>query len=425
MQKISSTMEKVAGAIEKNLMPIFQRVADIAILSNISDSMLAIVPFFIIGSIFLMLVSIPVISDIVAPYAEMLTIPAHLTMDLMALYIVISLAYTRGSYKGLDPIACVLASVMTFLLIVTPTTGDLGAQYLGFFGMLWGIITPLVSVEVYDYMKKHGLILGVPPGVPPGVIRMIEVIFPMSVLLSVFWIIRVIFNVDLTLLVSNIVQPLFSASDNYLTFLFLMMGDAISIWFGIHPFATTMGVAFPMLIANQAANAEAYALGQPLPHMLTLSSYNMSYWGGMCYMFIPNLLNMFSKSKRLKYIGRLGFPAGFTGIVETTWFGTPIALNPYFIIPVLVTPFFGVTTTYVAMEVLNIIPRTFAFAPNFVPFQAPLEGLIATGFTNWMIVPVLLLGTIVFPLIVYYPFWKIYEKRVIAEEAEAEAKAEK
>jgi PTS system IIC component len=94
-------------------------------------------------------------------------------------------------------------------------------------------------------------------------------------------------------------------------------------------------------------------------------------------------------------------------------FGAPIVLNPILMIPFMLAPMAAVTINYIAFAT-NIVAKPLLQLPFTVPVF--LSGFISSS-GDWKAI-VLQLVNIVVAGIIYYPFFKMYEKQLINSEQE-------
>lgn len=127
---------------------------------------------------------------------------------------------------------------------------------------------------------------------------------------------------------------------------------------------------------------------------------------------------LFSKSKQLRTVGKLGIVPAFFNINEPIIFGMPIMFNPTLFLPFVICPVLNGVVAYAAMA-LGIVGRCFVY-PSWNMF-CPIAAILST--MDWKAV-VLCVGLIVIDVLIYLPFFKAYEKKKIAEEQLADAAAE-
>ena len=113
----------------------------------------------------------------------------------------------------------------------------------------------------------------------------------------------------------------------------------------------------------------------------------------------------------LKQLGKLSILPGIFNINEPMIFGAPIVMNPLLAVPFMLVPVVNTIIVYI-FTALNIIPRMMVKPPFTVP--APLGALITTNW-NWMACVLVFICFFV-SLAIYYPFFKLFEKRTLDNE---------
>ena len=124
------------------------------------------------------------------------------------------------------------------------------------------------------------------------------------------------------------------------------------------------------------------------------------------------MLLFLSKSQQLKEIGKLAIAPAFFNINEPILFGLPIVMNPVLIIPFILAPLISSSGTDWAMY-FGLVAKT---AGIVIPWTTPpfIAGFLATGghFSGLLMQVVNFLIT----AIIYYPFFKLWDKRKLDEE---------
>lgn len=92
-------------------------------------------------------------------------------------------------------------------------------------------------------------------------------------------------------------------------------------------------------------------------------------------------------------------------------FGAPMILNPYMFIPFNLVPLVLTTISYTAIK--------FGLVNGFTTFQAwtlpaPIGGFLSAG-NDWRVV-VLIAVNLLVATIIYYPFVKAYDKKMVEDE---------
>jgi PTS system cellobiose-specific IIC component len=124
------------------------------------------------------------------------------------------------------------------------------------------------------------------------------------------------------------------------------------------------------------------------------------------------LLLIRSKAVHLRTIGRMGIVPGLFNINEPILFGAPIIMNPLFFLPFVLVPMVNATLAYLALD-FGLVARVVSMTPWTTP--APIG---ASWAANWAFSPVIMcLICMVTATAMYFPFFKAYEKQLLAQEA--------
>ena len=129
------------------------------------------------------------------------------------------------------------------------------------------------------------------------------------------------------------------------------------------------------------------------------------HWGlAICLAF-------FSKSKYANTLGKTTIIPALFNINEPIIFGAPIVLNPILIIPFVISPLVLSIIAWIATS-LGFVNRVVTLAPWTLP--GPIGAYLATG-GDWR-AAVLNVILIIIAVLIYYPFFKIYDNNLLKEE---------
>ncbi len=117
-----------------------------------------------------------------------------------------------------------------------------------------------------------------------------------------------------------------------------------------------------------------------------------------------------------KTLGKVVIIPSIFNINEPIIFGLPIVLNPYFAAPFILAPIADGIITWFAM-ITHLVNRTIALVPWTLP--APIGAYMATGF-DWRAI-ILTIINIFVAILIYFPFFKIWDKRQLEKEKTAAA----
>ena len=141
--------------------------------------------------------------------------------------------------------------------------------------------------------------------------------------------------------------------------------------------------------------------------------------GGGTTLALAFMLLFIAKSKKLKVIGKSTIVPSICNINEPLVFGAPIAFNPILMVPMWIVGLVTPIITYLALSsgIVPIPSEPF----NFWYLPSPIVGYMVTKSIAGLL---LVLVNFAVSWVVYYPFFKVYDKQVCEEEmAEEEKKA--
>ncbi len=418
--KFEATMDKLSGWIERYLAPPLVKMGNQRHFAAIRAALIRTIPLIIIGSLPLILTSLPVesLANIMAPYAEKLNILYAMTMNFMTLYLAISLGSELARmYEELDAVIVSIVTVACYIITVAPVNlADNVLDVTGFSakGMFTLFVVAVIVVEFMHFAYKHNIIIRLPKSVPHGIAQSFASLLPMALLLVFFWLLRVVVGFELNAVLNLVVSPLLAVTDTWYAALICALLLQL-LWFvGIHGGSFTVwGVMYPFLLANIADNAAAVAAKEAVPHILTEPFfYSWTMIGGVGMTLPLVILWMRSRSAHLKEVARLSLIPGIFCVNEPVMFGVPIVLNPLMFLPfVFLTSVLGTMYGYILTAIGWISP-----AYVQIPWTTPplLQPYLSTG-GDWrnviaQAVLIVLMG------IIWYPFAKLYERRCLEEE---------
>lgn len=418
------------------IVEVMGNIANNRYLTAIRNGMSVIIPVTIIGSIFIIMLNLPIDAwkDFIAPYAENLKIPMNFTMDFMSIYVCIGIASSLCNDYKIDKASTSVLAVLAFLIAaITPANIDadvaskagidvsgtvLPMGNFGASGLFTAIIVSIFTVEVVRFCISKNLIIKMPHGVPTSVINSFAALIPGALVILTTWIIKVGFNFDINSTLQWVFSPIrYFAGDNVLSVIIPILLITIVWIFGIHGMVIATPILYPFWYENLNANINAAAAGEIVPHFMTEQFFQWFIWigGAGATLSLAFLMAFFGKSNFCKKMGRFTLVPGIFNINEPLIFGVPIVMNPFFAIPFIAAPLVMGLITYFAMGVFHWVNYPIAIAPWTLP--APLGAMMATGL-DWR-AAVLAIVNIVVAGIIYLPFFKAFDKDMLKKEVEA------
>lgn len=118
-------MNRFIQWLERTLLPIAGKIAEQRHLQAIRDGLIAVMPFVIIGSFFLILAFPPItaLDRWVEPYRPSLLMPVQAGIHMMALIATLAIGYRLSERYKLDALAGATISLIAFLL-ATPLQNE-------------------------------------------------------------------------------------------------------------------------------------------------------------------------------------------------------------------------------------------------------------------------------------------------------------
>lgn len=411
-------------------------IANNRYLTAIRNGMSVIIPVTIIGSMFIIALNLPIDAwkEMIAPYADKLMIPMNFTMDFMSVYVCVGIASSLCDDYKIDKVSTSVLSVLAFLIAtITPASIDpelaqkagievsgtvLPLGNFGAAGLFTAIIASIFTVEVVRFCIKRNLVIKMPNGVPTSVINSFAALVPGAIVIVVAWILKVGLNFDINKALQWVFSPIgYFAGDTVLSVIVPILLITIVWIFGIHGMIIATPILYPFWYENLNANINAAASGSAIPHFMTEQFFQWFVWigGAGATLSLAFLMAFLGKSDFCKKMGRFTFIPGIFNINEPLIFGVPIVMNPFFALPFILAPLAMGIVTYLAMGVFHLVSYPIAIVPWTLP--APIGALMATGF-DWR-AAVLAVVNIIIAGVIYYPFFRAFDKNMLDKEKSA------
>lgn len=414
-------MDKMMNVLEDKLVPIAAKLGSNKYLKAISGGFIAIMSATIVGSLFIMISNLPITAYTewlsTSGFGAILALPNQATIDLIALYAVFFIAYTLAKEFKVDGAGAGLSALVSFMLVTGRTEGAYATTYLGAKGLFCAMIIGLVAARIYVYVVQHGWVIKLPDSVPPNVANSFSALIPTAVVVTLFLVVTGLMTLtpyhDLHTAIFTIIQSSLMRfmGNNIFAYTFFLLMTNLLWFFGLHGGNIVGSITNPIYTPLSLENFALYSAGQQ-PINIICGNFNRCYSsGGVGSMFaLAILMTFFSKSEQFKTLGRLSLPTTFFFINEPLMFGIPVVLNPMFFIPLMfITPILGILT-YCVMSI-GLVPIP---SGAQIPWTTPpvLYGLLQGSWkiSVWEVISICLAG------IMYYPFFKIADKKAYEEE---------
>ena len=439
-------MNSFADFLDKKLSTPMAKLAEQRHLRAVRDGIIATLPLIIVGSIFLIIANPPVpeswgIYKTLKANANTIVLPFRMTMYIMTIYACWGIGYSLARSYKLDGVTGGTLSAAAFFLTLVPKSisaltpelleivkgsPDLLKWYegipqgfqmpmgnMGGGGMFVGIIVSILAVEIFRFTNKSGFKISMPEQVPASVARSFEALTPAAIIVLLIGSITYYLKFDWHGFVGKLVTPLVSATDTLPSVWILIILVTFFWSFGIHGVSIVGSIARPLWLVLLEQNSTAAAAGEPLKAIAAEPFFQWFIWigGSGATIGLVISLALSAKSSYGKQLGRVALVPGIFNINEPIIFGAPVVLNPTLIIPFIITPLVTGTLAWIVTS-MGLVSRVIVTAPWTLP--GPIGAYMATG-GDWK-AAVLNIICILISVAIYYPFVKMYDKKLLREE---------
>ena len=434
--------------LEKVLMPLAEVIGRNKYLISIRDGFLVSTPLLIAGSIFLVIANLPFpgFSDWLASVpvgnstlAAFISKPSDATFTIMAVFATMGIAFSYAKQIKSDSLfsaACALMAWFLLMPYVVDGTASVGGEdvavsvtgvplgWLGAKGIFVGIICAFGATAIYAWVKRRGWVIKMPAGVPPTVVESFSALIPITITMTVFFAINLIFGAfgtDVFNIIFTFLQtPLLNLGDTLGAMVVAYIFLHLFWFFGVNGGSVVGAVFNPILQTLAVENLEFFKTGVGEGHIICQQFQDLfaTFGGAGSTLSLLIAMLLFCRSARIKQLGRLALVPGIFNINEPIIFGLPIVMNPVMIIPFMIVPTVNIVISYCAMAA-GLVPICNGIQ---IPWTMPLgiSGVLATNWVGGLLqIALLILG-----VFIYTPFIKTMDKQYLEDEAKAAEQAE-
>lgn len=429
--------DAMQSTLERYVSPIAEKLNENQAIQSLTRGMMGTMPIMLGVCLLSIIVNLPIepLSAFLASsgLADAANGVLTVTMNMLALYVCVSISYTYAKMKGENGICTAMLTLGIFMVMVPlvvqvegrSSISLINTSYLGSQGIFVAIALSLLVVSLYSFLMKR-MKIKLPESIPTMVSDSLSPTFVAIVMFTLALLVKWGFTFtpwgNLFDCVNALVAtPIMNIGTSPVSFILVYTIACFFWFFGIHPTAI-LNVYSPVLSASLIANIEAYTSGTPsalLPFLIISVLRVCVNIGGSGEGIGLALCSLTAKSERYKALSKVAIVPALFNISEPLMFGMPVVMNPTFFIPmVFVQPIcllaaWGMTALGFA-NALNPAASTPWVVPNLI------SSFIAGGFGfAAMILVIIVLATLL-----WYPFFKVADNQALREEAEAIAASE-
>lgn len=410
-------MNKISNFMEQSFGPIATKMSSNKYILALRDGMAGITPVVIFGSLCMLLTNFPYLENLIG-VATLATMKQYIgqsyqiTMNISALLVSFTIAYQFCKREKYDPLQGGLCSMISFLLIIPLTTTEtdklISLNVTSSTGLFLAIMCGLICAKLFCFFVKKGWTIKLPEAVPEAISKSFASLIPLCLVFIIFSIVRILFSLttygDAMNFIFTILQkPVMGLGGNIWTCLLACFLNQFIWFFGIHPGGILGATYTPILMALSQENFNLIANGAQAVNIINAQFYNIFFEASG--LMVPTVVAILIVCRRKEYrdIAKIEIPAGAFNIGEPLAFGLPMILNPYVLIPNVITPMIMLILGYLA-TVAGLVP----ICTINLPWTTPgiLSGFLGTGSIMGAVVQIVGLGI---GILIWIPFLKMME----------------
>lgn len=445
-------MDKMFGFLEKYLMGPMGVVSTWRPVRAIVAAGMASIPLTIVGSAFLVLNVIPQAFPFLAgiwagsfdKVAALTLVAYKCSMGILSLFfaLVIGYEYTKiyAEEEGLnlDPMNGGILSIFAYFMTMPElmwsngvmalvsnkttingwTVGGDSLTRLSTAGLFTAILMSILAVQLYRTCVKRNWVVKMPEAVPEGVARSFTALIPAFVVATTVLVINGAFIMLGTDIYKVIAIPFGFVTHitNTLPGIIVIYLLVHALWLvGIHGANIVMGLVNPILLANMAQNVD----GKFIAYAGEFTNSYVTIGGSGATLSLCLFMAFMASSEQLKMLGRAAIGPAIFNINEPLIFGIPIVYNPAMAIPFLLAPIVSASVGWLGVQ-LGFAAKAIVQTPW--PTPGVLGAFIGSG-GDWK-AGVLAFVCIVIAAVIWFPFFKMYDMKLLKEEQENAALAD-
>ena len=404
-------------------------------LSALQGAMMSLMGVIMVGAIFQIICSVcnenmfglfsttdPIYTILYAPY--------NYTMNMLSLWIVVIMAYNYARNLGIkSPVISAVEATIAFMIVAGPlSVSEAGSTvmditYLGSQGMFVSFVVVFVTVQVDKICAEKNIYIHMPDMVPQFLQDGFAGIVPM------------LFNVVIAMAITNAVilgtGGAYSVCSGFMALLSAPLATLLSVpgmfvlgafagilWlFGIHGTMILIPVIMGSSIMAVTQNAEIMAAGGTYADLIfnpVMLFGGIAMVGGTGNTWPLVLMSLRSKSEQMRAVATAGLVPGWFGINEPVTFGMPIMYNPVlgigYVLAILVGELWVLIGYMTGIYVPGWINSSALLPIGFGSFITTLN-IMNSVWDYLMLIPT---------AVVWFPFFKAYEKQLVKQEQAAE-----
>ncbi len=418
MNKLQGLLIKVSEKMNKNIY-----------VNAIKDGMLAYLPFTFIASIFLIIAFFPIpgFADLVSSITGLeesvwmgkLLLVNDASLGIGGLLVLLSISRKLADRMQIDDMQVQLTALVAFIILIPFGSGESGTfistSYFAAQSIFLAIVVSIAVARIYLAIDRKGIKIKMPDSIPPAVSKPFESIIPSLIIITLFWLVRIIVDAtvgtDVFEIFNTIVGvPIASIGGSLIGIIIVVIFQQLLWFFGIHGSSIVAGVMTPILQVLQDQNKVASLAGDVPQNIINQSFFDNFASIGVVGSIIAIII--IAKSKQYRQMKKIAGVPYIFNVGEPTLFGIPLMMNATYFIPLIFSNVASILISYIAFA-SGIVPIPTGLVQ--LPWTTPLvlSGYFVTGSVMGALLQITCLVVVT---LIWLPFVKVADAQIIEEE---------
>ncbi|MCJ0316753.1 PTS sugar transporter subunit IIC [Clostridioides difficile] len=406
-------MNKFIDFLSEKFTPVVNNMTKNIWVQSVQSTIMKVLPMVFVGSL---VTIVSVLKNYISFLPDLSPINQY-TFGLLGLFIAFLLPMEIMKNKKFESMSVVagLAGAGLMLMMIRPEITNEGAIFnfnrFGGEGMLVSLVAGLFSGLIMSLFGSFSF-FGEDSALPDFVSKWFDNMLPITVIMFVGWGLIYGLNFDMFEIIVRVFKPVSDIAQTLPGFVLLNFLVVFIYSLGISGWVLSP-ITYSIQLGAIAANAAAVASGGVAPNPPKVIQTGWITLGGLGATLPLVIMMCLSRVGRIKAIGRACIVPSIMNINEPVIFGAPVAWNPFLMLPMWIGTVVISITTYLSMSMGFVTIPSKVFNLWYVPFG------ISTFMVNQDVRGLIVLAiNIVLLFMIWYPFFKAYEKEEIKLESQ-------
>ncbi|MDC2929962.1 PTS transporter subunit EIIC [Clostridioides difficile] len=408
-------MNKFIDFLSEKFTPVVNNMTKNIWVQSVQSTIMKVLPMVFVGSL---VTIVSVLKNYISFLPDLSPINQY-TFGLLGLFIAFLLPMEIMKNKKFESMSVVagLAGAGLMLMMIRPEITNEGAIFnfnrFGGEGMLVSLVAGLFSGLIMSLFGSFSF-FGEDSALPDFVSKWFDNMLPITVIMFVGWGLIYGLKFDMFEIIVRVFKPVSDIAQTLPGFVLLNFLVVFIYSLGISGWVLSP-ITYSIQLGVIAANAAAVASGGVATNIYVYEVIQTGWitLGGLGATLPLVIMMCLSRVGRIKAIGRACIVPSIMNINEPVIFGAPVAWNPFLMLPMWIGTIVISITTYLSMSMGFVTIPSKVFNLWYVPFG------ISTFMVNQDVRGLIVLAiNIVLLFMIWYPFFKAYEKEELKLESQ-------